>query len=84
MQRMIFAVAVALAACGGSSGTTVRSASNGKAAAQTGDDVECHEERPLGSSIPRKVCRTRAQNDFDREGGQDYVRKVRPTPAAGN
>jgi hypothetical protein len=72
-----FGLALALSACGSSSsqgagqGTTPGSAT---AATTSSDnpDVECHDEKPLGSSIPRKVCESKKDRDLDHQGAQDW------------
>lgn len=91
MQRLIFAAAVTIAACGGSSaqgrGTNaaVTQGADGDAATDpgAGSNAECHDETPTGSSIPRRVCRTKAQSDMDRTGAQDWSGRTRATPTSG-
>jgi hypothetical protein len=88
MQRMIFAVAVIAAGCGGGSGegrgTHAAMSPHGDSDAVTdqgpGPDTVCVDETPTGSSIPRRVCRSKMQSDMDRKGGQDFVRPTaKPT-----
>ena len=54
------------------------------AAAKTASDDDkliCEMERPVGSNIPKRVCRTQAQIDRERETAQDTMRELtRPGP----
>ena len=36
----------------------------------------CEMERPVGSNIPKRVCRTKAQMDREREAAQDKMREL--------
>ena len=85
MQRMFLVVAVIAAACGGSTqsaqgkGTNaaiVQGVDGDDATSGSGSDAECHDETPTGTTIPRRVCRTRMQSVMDRKGGQGFVRPV--------
>ena len=53
------------------------------AAPQTGGGVAaddqkliCEMERPVGSNIPKRVCRTKAQIDRERDAAQDKMREM--------
>ena len=37
------------------------------------DEIICRKERPTGTYIAKKVCRTRAQLEAEREAGQDTL-----------
>jgi hypothetical protein len=45
------------------------------------DKLICQTERPVGSNIPKRVCRTQAQIDREREAAQEKIRELtRPGP----
>jgi hypothetical protein len=45
------------------------------------DKLICEVERPVGSNIPKRVCRTQAQIDREREAAQEKMRELtRPGP----
>jgi hypothetical protein len=77
--------AAGFAACGTQSSQTSGRETTGTAVVGTGNgsDVECHDEQVLGSSIPRKVCREKHQNDIDRKGAQDWVVRPQAAPTSG-
>lgn len=81
MQRLLSAAVITLLAAAGC-GTT--SQGNQRAAtAPVGTDtenVECHDEQVLGSTIPRRVCRDKATQDRDRQGAQDWSSKPAANP----
>jgi hypothetical protein len=85
MQRFMFAVAFVVAACGGASsqekgahGVVVQGVDSD---AKSGtSDVQCHDETMTGSSIPRHVCRSKAQSDRDRDGARDWMDRSRAAP----
>jgi hypothetical protein len=79
-------VAATLAACGapaaGGPGT-VSAASPGAGGGSEvgpGSDVECHDEIKTGSSIPRRVCRSKDQSDDDRQGAQNFINQPHTVP----
>jgi hypothetical protein len=95
MQRTLFALVLpfvlGIAGCAGSSaqtqGTTPAGSqgasaqgAGGNAAPDPSEETDCHDETMTGSSIPRHVCRTKAQQQLDREGGQEWVNRPRSTP----
>lgn len=50
-------------------------------AADDDDKLICEMERPVGSNIPKRVCRTKAQMDREREAAQEQMREAtRPGP----
>jgi hypothetical protein len=52
-----------------------------KPTASDDDKLICEMERPVGSNIPKRVCRTQAQIDREREAAQDKMRELtRPGP----
>jgi hypothetical protein len=78
---MIFAVAVIVAACGGSStgrgsnaAVTQTSDSTAEVGQGAGSGTECHDETPIGSTIPRRVCRSQDQKERERRGAEDWAR----------
>jgi hypothetical protein len=86
MQRLLFAVAFVVAACGGASqekgahGVVVQGVDDdAKSGPGGGSDVQCHDETMTGSSIPRHVCRSKAQSDRDRDGARDWMDRSRAT-----
>jgi len=49
------------------------------------DKVICHKERRTGSHLAKKVCRTQAQTDAEREAGQNTIDNLsRRTLSGGN
>jgi hypothetical protein len=44
-----------------------------------GQTTICREERPIGSSIPRRVCRTQDTINRDRANSKDFVNSTRLT-----
>ena len=50
-----------------------------KPTASDDDKLICEYERPVGSNIPRKVCRTQAQIDREREAAQEKMRELSRT-----
>jgi hypothetical protein len=84
MHRTLFAITLALAACGtqtgqGSGRDTTATAAPGTG---TGSDVECHDEAVIGSNVPRHVCRSKAQSDLDRDGAQNWQARPAATPTS--
>jgi hypothetical protein len=52
-----------------------------KATAQDDNKMICETERPVGSNIPKRVCRTQAQIDREREAAQKQLLDLsRPGP----
>jgi hypothetical protein len=43
------------------------------------DKLICQTERPVGSNIPKRVCRTQAEIDREREAAQDKMRELSRT-----
>jgi hypothetical protein len=83
----LLALTAACASSTASSGTpAAKSQSSG--AAVTADKTShedskliCEMERPVGSNIPKRVCRTQAQIDKERAEAQDQMREAsRPGP----
>jgi hypothetical protein len=71
-----------LVACGSTAGSTAAGGPGAQTAgAGSGSDVECHDERATGSSIPRRVCRSKMQSDADRRGAEDLMLTPRVTPS---
>lgn len=86
MRSTLFAITLALAACGtttgqGSGRDTTATAATGTG---TGSDVECHDEAVLGSNVPRHVCRSKTQSDLDRDGAQNWQTRPQAAPTKGN
>ena len=59
-------------------GTAPVKAQSGAATGVAADDQKliCQMERPVGSNIPKRVCRTQAQIDRERESAQDKMREM--------
>jgi hypothetical protein len=92
MARNLLALASILAlasACAGPSATVGGSAplKAQAGAAQPGvttatpdsQKLICTSERPVGSNIPKKVCRTQEQIDRERDAAQDKMREMSQT-----
>lgn len=60
-------------------GTAARDARIARAvnAATTGNDVTCTYETPVGSKVPRRVCRNRRDAERDRERTRAWVEGLR-------
>jgi hypothetical protein len=79
-----------LGACAGSLQQTdpaeiARQTSTGTPAATalTDDELVCTTEKPTGSNIPKRICRTRAVVEKDEAEAQEFVRRLnapRPDP----
>jgi hypothetical protein len=67
-----------LTACGASGS---HPADGTQAGAGSGSNMVCHEERSPGSTVPRDVCRPKAQSELDQKGAEDF--KSPPAPTAG-
>jgi hypothetical protein len=66
---MVVVAAILLTACG----STARSPNTSQASAESDADLDCHDEVQLGSSIPRPVCRTKAQTQDARSNAQEML-----------
>lgn len=82
MRPILFATTLVLAACTTQPGTGASRATTGTTIAGTedSDDQVCGEETPLGSNIPRMVCRSRLQSQLDRDGAQSWQARDRARP----
>lgn len=82
MRRTMLMAVLVLSACGPSStqGPGTTPATKTASGSGAGSEVVCKEETPLGSSISREVCRSKAQSDEDRKGALDMLDTTRPTP----
>ncbi len=69
MRPLAVVVVLLLTACGSSS----RQTNNSQTMAERDSDVECHDEVQIGSSIPRPVCRTKAQTEESRANAQEML-----------
>lgn len=83
----LLALTAACASSTASSGTAaMKSQSSGTAVTADKTPHEeskliCEMERPVGSNIPKRVCRTQAQIDKERADAQDRMRDAtRPGP----
>jgi hypothetical protein len=76
MRHLFLIASLLLAACGASSS---RPADGAQAGAGPGSNMVCHEERSPGSTVPREVCRPKAQSEVDKQGADDL--KNAPTAA---
>jgi hypothetical protein len=61
----------------------VKAQSGAAATGVAADDQKliCQMERPVGSNIPKRVCRTQAQIDRERESAQDKIREMQQVRA---
>lgn len=50
-----------------------------KPTASDDDKLICEMERPVGSNIPKRVCRTQAQIDRERDAAQEKIRELSRT-----
>ena len=48
--------------------------------ASAADELVCTSETPTGSKIPKRVCRTRAEMEQDREQAEELVRRGQNVP----
>ena len=83
MRRTLLMAVLVFSACGpsatqtpGTTPTTTTASGNG-----SDSDVVCKEETKTGSTIPREVCRSKAQSEADRKGAQDIYEGPRVTPS---
>jgi hypothetical protein len=85
MQRLCLALLFA-AACGSAQSTGATAPANAPGTTATANDdpnaQECHEETPLGSHVPRTVCRSKMDNQLDHQGAQEWhsLSNQPPTP----
>jgi len=89
MLGLLFALTAACASSTASSGgAAMKSQSSNSAAsadkpatAQDDNKLICQTERPVGSNIPKRVCRTQAQIDKERaEAQEQMLEATRPGP----
>jgi len=40
------------------------------------NDIQCEKIAVLGSKIPKKVCRSKVQREYEQQSAQDAVRKM--------
>jgi hypothetical protein len=81
------ACATPSATAGGPSQVKAQAGSQATAAAAAPEQPKliCDMERPVGSNIPRRVCRTPEQAERERQAAQDKIREMsRPGPKEGN
>ncbi|HET9626252.1 MAG TPA: hypothetical protein VFP84_33045 [Kofleriaceae bacterium] len=87
MRRLCLALVFA-GACAGSPSTGTNApapASPTQGSTTANDDpnaVECHEETPIGSNLPRRICRSKLDNQMDHQGAQDWHSGVPATPTS--
>ena len=81
MRRTLLMVVLVLSACGPSATQAPATTPSGTTASGNGADSEmvCKEETKTGSTIPREVCRSKAQSEADRKGAQDMYEGPRAT-----
>lgn len=74
----ILLLASACATATAPAGTAPVKAQSGAAPGVAAEDQKliCQMERPLGSNIPKRVCRTQAQIDRERDSAQDKMREM--------
>lgn len=77
MRQLVFIASLLLPACGASGS---RPAGGGGTQAGAGSNMECHEERSPGSTVPRDVCRPKAQSKADKAGAEDYMNSSTAAP----
>jgi hypothetical protein len=95
MRRLCLALVLLAGACGSAQSTgandpnTASSASGaapGATSATTANDdpnaLECHEEKPIGSSVPRRICRSKLDNQMNHQGAQDWHSGPPATPTS--
>ena len=82
-MRSLLAAALFVSACAGSNqqaGSTTPAPATASAPGSGSDaesDKVCTEETPVGSNIPREVCRTRDQVNDDRDDAQRDLQRPR-------
>jgi len=92
MARTVVALASILALASACAGPSATAAGNAPLKAQAGatqpaattaipeqKKLVCQMERPVGSNIPRKICRTQEQIDRERDAAQDKMREMSQT-----
>ena len=85
MRRICLALVLSVGACGGGQSTGAAAPSAAPASTTANDDPnaqECHEEKPLGSNLPRTICRSRMDNTMDHQGAQDWHSLSNQPPSA--
>jgi hypothetical protein len=90
MRRLCLTLVLLAGACAGAHSTGANDPSSaapapaGSSSAATANDdpnaMECHEETPIGSNVPRRVCRNKLENQIDHQGAQDWHSGTPATP----
>jgi hypothetical protein len=76
MRHLLLIASLLLPACG-ASGSHPAGGPGTQAGAGSGSNMECHEERSPGSTVPREVCQPKAQN-----GAADLMNTPNAAPPA--
>ena len=79
MRRICLALVLLAGACGSAQSTSPNTAPT-TTANEDPNGLECHEETPIGSNVPRRVCRTKLDNQMDHQGAQEWHSGVPATP----
>jgi hypothetical protein len=79
MRHLLLIASLLLPACGASGS---RPADGPGTQAGAGSNMVCHEERSPGSTVPRDVCRPKAQSDLDKKGAEDLMNSPASAPPA--
>ena len=79
MRHLVLIASLLLPACG-ASGSRPADGPGTQAGAGPGSNMVCHEERSPGCTVPREVCRPKAQSDADKKGADDLVNSRSATP----
>jgi len=77
MRHLLLIASLFLTACGASGS---RPADGPGAQAGAGSNMVCHEERSPGSTVPREVCRPKAQSEADKKGAEDLMNSPTSAP----
>jgi len=80
MRHPLLLASLFVTACG-ASGSRPADGPGAQAGAGPGSNMVCHEERSPGSTVPREVCRPKAQSDADKKGAEDLMNTPAPPPA---
>jgi hypothetical protein len=86
LAGLSFLLTIALGACVGQWYETVPSnalADGSAPSANSQDDLVCTTEKPIGSNIPKQICRSREDIDREKAEAEAFVERIntpRPTP----
>ncbi|MEK7705971.1 MAG: hypothetical protein AAB426_13495 [Myxococcota bacterium] len=81
MTLLVGAVLAATACAGARKNTPVQEGSAAVSAPK--QKVRCTWEKPIGSNISRKVCRSVEQIERERQSSQEAIERIRPQGSGG-